>query len=123
MDKGVTNYWEIVFSWKFTCFKVRISIIEEKDNIVTVSSTPEEQSIYKGKLYAGLEKEYVIDTSININFAKAIIASDDESMKKAEKKLMIRLVLAVALFLIPTLVSVMLNIFGYTADGQLCLLK
>ena len=59
----------------------------------------------------------------SMDFAKAIIASDDESMKKAEKKLMIRLVLAVALFLIPTLVSVMLNIFGYTADGQLCLLK
>ena len=36
---------------------------------------------------------------------------------------MIRLVLAVALFLVPTLVSVMLSIFGYTADGQLCLLK
>ena len=59
----------------------------------------------------------------SMDFVKAIIASDDESMKKAEKKLMIRLVLAVALFLIPTLVSVMLNIFGYTADGQLCLLK
>ena len=59
----------------------------------------------------------------SMDFAKAIIASDDESMKKAEKKLMIRLVLAVALFLVPTLVSVMLNIFGYTSDGQLCLLK
>ena len=46
---------------------------EEKDNIVTITSVPEQQSIYKGKLYAGLEKEYVIDTSININFAKAII--------------------------------------------------
>lgn len=46
---------------------------EEKDNIVTITSSPEQQSIYKGKLYAGLEKEYVIDTSININFAKAII--------------------------------------------------
>ena len=59
----------------------------------------------------------------SMDFAKAIIASDDESMKKAEKKLMIRLVLAVALFLVPTLVSVMLSIFGYTSDGQLCLLK
>ena len=59
----------------------------------------------------------------SMDFAKAIIASDDESMKKAEKKLMIRLVLAVALFLVPTLVSVMLNVLGYTADGQLCLLK
>ena len=45
---------------------------EEKDNIVTVSSTPEEQSMYKGKLYAGIEKEYAVDTSVNINLAKAI---------------------------------------------------
>lgn len=59
----------------------------------------------------------------SMDFAKAIMTSDDESMKKAEKKLMIRLVLAVALFLVPTLVSVMLSIFGYTSDGQLCLLK
>ena len=59
----------------------------------------------------------------SLDFAKAIIASDDESMKKAEKKLMIRLILAVALFLVPTLVDVMLDLFGFTADGQLCLLK
>lgn len=55
----------------------------------------------------------------SMDFAKAIIASDDENMKKAEKKLMIRLVLAVALFLIPTLVSVLLNVFGITTD-QIC---
>ena len=44
---------------------------------------------------------------------------NDRDMKKAEKKLMIRLVLAVALFLIPTLVSVLLNVFGITTD-QIC---
>lgn len=58
----------------------------------------------------------------SVDFAKAIMVSDDENMKKAEKKLMIRLVLAVALFLIPTLVSVLLNIFGITTDG-LCNLE
>ena len=58
----------------------------------------------------------------SVDFAKAIMASDDENMKKAEKKLMIRLVLAIALFLIPTLVSVLLNIFGITTDG-LCNLE
>ena len=45
---------------------------EEKDNIVTISSLPEEQSIYKGKLYAGLEKEYIVDTNVDINLAEAI---------------------------------------------------
>lgn len=59
----------------------------------------------------------------SMDFAKAIMMSDDENMKKAEKKLVIRLVLAVALFLVPTLVGVLLNIFGMTSDGQLCSLK
>lgn len=55
----------------------------------------------------------------SLDFAKAIITSDDDTMKKAEKKLVIRLILAVALFLIPTLVSVLLNIFGITTD-EIC---
>lgn len=59
----------------------------------------------------------------SMDFAKAIMMSDDENMKKSEKKLAIRLVLAVALFLVPTLVGVLLNIFGMTSDGQLCSLK
>ena len=44
------------------------------------------------------------------------MANDDDSMKKAQKKLMIRLILAVALFLVPTLVTVLLNIFGITTN-------
>ncbi len=58
----------------------------------------------------------------SVDFAKAIFSSDDDTMKKAEKKLMIRLVLAVMLFLIPTLVSVLLNTFGISTDG-ICNLK
>lgn len=58
----------------------------------------------------------------SLDFAKAIVASDDDNMKKSERKLMIRLILAVALFLIPTLVSVLLNVFGITTD-QICGLK
>lgn len=58
----------------------------------------------------------------SLDFAKAIVASDDENMKKAERKLMVRLILAVALFLIPILVSVLLDVFGITTD-QICGLK
>ena len=58
----------------------------------------------------------------SVDFAKAIMVSDDENMKKAQQKLMTRLVLAVALFLIPTLVSTLLNIFGITTDGM-CILE
>ncbi len=52
----------------------------------------------------------------SMDFAKSIMANDDDSMKKAQKKLMIRLILAVALFLVPTLVTVLLNIFGITTN-------
>ena len=53
----------------------------------------------------------------SLDFAKSIIASDDEGMQKAQKKLLIRLILAVALFLIPMLVMALLNIFNITTDG------
>lgn len=55
----------------------------------------------------------------SMDFAKAIVASDDDNMKKAQKKLVVRLCAAVALFFIPTLVSVLLTIFGITTD-QIC---
>lgn len=48
----------------------------------------------------------------SIDFAKVIMNNDDDAMKKAGKKLGIRLVLAGALFFIPTIVNVLLNVFG-----------
>lgn len=45
---------------------------QEKDNIVAIESMPEQENMYKGNLYAGLEKEYAVDTKVDINFAKAI---------------------------------------------------
>lgn len=52
----------------------------------------------------------------SFDFAKVIISGDNEAMNKAGKKLGIRLALAVALFLIPTLVTVLLDVFGITGD-------
>lgn len=52
----------------------------------------------------------------SIDFAKVIIKSDDEAMAKAQKKLITRLLLAVMLFFIPTLVTVILSTFGITAS-------
>lgn len=51
----------------------------------------------------------------SIDFAQVIIKSDDDAMKKAQKKLITRLLLAACLFFIPTLVQVMLDIFGITS--------
>lgn len=43
--------------------------IEEKiDGIITLNVTPEEQEIYKGKIYTGEEREYEVTTSVNVNY-------------------------------------------------------
>lgn len=55
----------------------------------------------------------------SVDFAKSIIVSDEESMKKAQKRLGIRLVLAIALFFLPDLVNTLLTIFGITTS-QTC---
>lgn len=52
----------------------------------------------------------------SIDFAQVIISNNDDAMKKASKKLAYRLVFAVCLFFIPTLVQVLLDIFGITSD-------
>ncbi len=52
----------------------------------------------------------------SIEFAKVIIQSDDEAMGKAQKKLINRLILVAALFFVPTLVELLLQIFGITTS-------
>ena len=52
----------------------------------------------------------------SIDFAQVIIKSDDEAMAKATKKLTTRLILAAVLFLLPSLVTFLLNIFNLTSD-------
>lgn len=49
-----------------------------------------------------------------LDFTKAIVASDEEQMKKAQSKFVKRLIAAVALFFIPLLVELLLGIFGIT---------
>ncbi len=53
----------------------------------------------------------------SVEFAKVIIQSDDEAMAKAQKKLITRIILAACLFLIPTLVSAALDLFGITSNA------
>lgn len=48
-----------------------------------------------------------------IDYLRALIQSDDETMAKINKKLGTRLILIVLLFLIPTLVNAVLTIMGY----------
>lgn len=53
----------------------------------------------------------------SVDFIVVIVKSDDEAMGKAEKKLVKRLILAALLFFIPTLVQVILDVFGMTSDS------
>ena len=45
----------------------------------------------------------------SIDFIKAVVGTDEKAMKEAQSKLVVRLVAAVALFLIPTLVQLLLS--------------
>lgn len=51
----------------------------------------------------------------SIDYVKAILMSDDDSINKAHKKLITRLLLAGSLFVLPTLVGVLLNVLGFTS--------
>ena len=44
---------------------------EEKDNIVQIKTSNREESIYKGKLYAGVERTYESTTEVLVNLANA----------------------------------------------------
>lgn len=63
---------------------------------------------------------FVVLVLSSLDYVKAILASDDESLTKAHKNLFTRLILAVALFLLPTLISVVLNVFGITSN-EICM--
>ena len=52
----------------------------------------------------------------SLDFAKAILMSDDESLKKAQSSLITILILAALLFVLPTLIEVVLDIFGFTSS-------
>ena len=51
-----------------------------------------------------------------IEFTRAIIASDDDNMKKATSHLKTRLLMAALLFLIPTITILLFDVFGIATD-------
>lgn len=56
-----------------------------------------------------------------IDFTKAIINSDDDTMKKATGHLRTRLIMAALLFLIPTITKLLFQVFGIATDCGLLL--
>ena len=49
-----------------------------------------------------------------IDFIKAVVGTDEKAMKEAQSKLIVRLVCAVALFLVPTLVQLLMSFINQT---------
>lgn len=60
---------------------------------------------------------FIVVVMSGVDFAKVIVTSDDEGMKKAQKKLITRLILAASLFFLPQLVMALLDIFGITSNA------
>ena len=52
---------------KITASNVMGILNEEKDSIITTSIDQKEQSIYKGKLYAGIGRDITYTTNLNVN--------------------------------------------------------
>ena len=59
----------------------------------------------------------------SLDFGKAVITSDEESMKKAKNAFIKRIIAAVALFFVPLFVQILLGLFGITTDNATCGLK
>ncbi len=59
----------------------------------------------------------------SLDIGKAIVTSDDESMKKAQNKFIKRILAAVLLFFIPLFTQILLGLFGITSDNSTCGLK
>lgn len=54
----------------------------------------------------------------SLDFTRTILASDEETMKKAQKKLGVRLMCAVGIYFLPMLITLMINIVFGTADAN-----
>lgn len=58
-----------------------------------------------------------------LDFTKTILSSDANEMKKAQKKLFIRLGCAVGIFFLPLIATVLLNLINGTTGDQVCGIK
>lgn len=67
--------------------------------------------------YATLAGVILVVIFSSIDFLKGIVKSDDDTLAKAKKKLVLRLILAVLLFFVPTITNAVLDLFGLTSES------
>lgn len=73
--------------------------------------------INKILLYFKIIVPIIILILSSIDFIKAMIINDDDTMKKAQKKLITRIILAISLFLVSDIMPLLFDIFGLTSDN------
>ncbi len=59
----------------------------------------------------------------SLDFTKTILAGDEDSMKKAQKNLGIRLICAVGLYFLPIIITIIINLIFGTSGSQICGIK
>lgn len=67
--------------------------------------------------YATLAGVILVVIFSSIDFLKGIVKSDDDTLAKAKKKLVLRLIFAVLLFFVPTITNAALDLFGLTSES------
>ena len=55
-----------------------------------------------------------------IDLGKAVVASDDNEIKKSAKHLLIRIIAGICVFFVPTVVGFAFTLANNTDDGKLC---
>lgn len=61
---------------------------EEKDSVVTIETQNQENEIYKGKIVAGIDRQYITRTNVKVNLAKMvndIVVQENESSYTANE--------------------------------------
>lgn len=117
VEEGIENY---------------LSDINHKRPIVDTESTFDCDSIFTKELvdlitgaYFVIEIGSIVITIVLtvLDYAKVILNSDQDGMKKSNKKLLTRLIIVVVLFLLPALVNFTLKLFnieGFNSEHPLC---
>ena len=120
MKKKLLNYLILIF----------ISFMFWKTNVLAeeLSFCVQTSSIWQFVGYLVLALKIIIPIIIivlaTVDFAKAVINNKDDELSSAGKGLLIRIILGIVIFLIPSIVSVIFNMVKLASDsvkaGEAC---
>lgn len=100
--------------YMFTCSVGSPMGYDKIDNVVTSCETllgeDLRNEINSWFLYIKIAVPIILIVMGSLDFGKAFISSDEDAMKKAQKKFIMRLIIAIVIFFIPAIVNALLNI-------------